>query len=114
MVMGVAMGTVTVVPVELVRLMALMVTAHCRTESEGVSPMLMRTAVEDGAGVGAGVVPEPDPLLHPARVEVASARERKVNAAKDVLVEGRMSVFLGFDRCNAVARRWGEFKSMSA
>jgi hypothetical protein len=95
MVMGVEMGTVTMVPAVLVKLMALMVTANARTESEGVSPMLMRTAVEEGVGVGVGVVPEPDPLLHPMRLEAASARERKVTTAKDVLAEVCMAVSLG-------------------
>ena len=83
MVMGEEMGTVTVVPAELVKLMALMVTAHSSTESEGVSPMLIRTGVEE-AGGGVVVVPVP-PLLHPMMPAVTSARERNVEAAKRVL-----------------------------
>lgn len=86
MVMGEAMGTVTVVPTEFVKLMALMVTAASSTESEGVSPMLMRTAVVEGVGVGVGVVPEP-PLLHPVMPVVASVMERSVNAAKAAALE---------------------------
>jgi hypothetical protein len=79
MVMGVEMGTVTVVPAVLVKLIALMVTANARTESEGVSPMLMRTAVEE-AGVGV-MIPEPAPLLHPMKAEIESAAERKAKVA---------------------------------
>ncbi len=84
------MGTVTAVPAALVRLMALMVMAHSRTESEGESPMLMRTLVEAGVGVGVGVTPVPDPLLQPVRGRAASERERSVAMAREVLVEGCM------------------------
>jgi hypothetical protein len=106
--MGEEMGTVTVVPVVLVKLMALMVTAHCRTESEGVSPMLIRTAVEEAGGEMMVPEPEPDPLLHPVMVMAASARERSVDPAKVALVEGCMLFSLRAVGCNALVLRLGE------
>ena len=93
MVMGEEMGTVTVVPAELVKLMALMVTAHSSTESEGVSPMLIRTAVEDAGGVV--VVPEPEPpLLHPV-MSARGERTRTVSAAKILFAGCGIVVLLG-------------------
>jgi len=83
MVMGEAMVTGTLVPDVLVKLMALMVTAHSRTESEGVSPMFTSTAVDAAGGVTGGVVPvpEPEPLPHPTLPTVANARASNVHPA---------------------------------
>lgn len=73
----------TLVPDVLVKLMALTVTAHSRTESEGVSPMFTSTAVDAAEGVVGEVVPvlELEPLPHPIVPAVANARVSNVQPA---------------------------------
>ena len=95
MVMGEAMVTGTLAPDVLVKLMALMVTAHSRTESEGVSPMFTSTAVDAAGGVVGGVVPvlELEPPPHPIVPAVAIARVSNVHPAQ-LAVADRFMVLL--------------------
>ncbi len=94
-VIGVAMVTGALVPDVLVKLIALMVTAHSRTESEGVSPMFTSTAVDAAVGVMGGVVPvlEVEPLPHPIVPAVAIARVSNVHPAH-LAVADRFMVLL--------------------
>jgi hypothetical protein len=71
------------VPDVLVKLIALTVTAHSSTESEGVSPMFTSTAVDAAGGVTGGVEPvlELEPLPHPIVPAVAIARVSNVYPA---------------------------------
>ena len=88
--------TDTLVPDVLVKLMSLMVTAHSRTESEGVSPIFTSTAVDEAGGVTGGVpVPVPEPLPHPRLPTVANARASDVHPAQIPVIE-RSMVLLHF------------------
>jgi hypothetical protein len=93
MVMGEAMVTGMLAPDVLVKLMALMVTAHSRTESEGESPIFTSTAVDEAGGVtGVVPVPEPEPLPHPTAPVVANARASNVHPIQVPVIDRFMAV----------------------
>jgi len=101
--MGEAIGTDTLVPDVLVKLIALIVTAHSRTESEGVSPMFTSTAV-DAAGpvVGGRTEWVLEPLPHPIVPAVAIAKVSNVHPAHFPVADR----FMIFSPCQTDAERW--------
>jgi hypothetical protein len=92
MVIGEEMVTGTLVPDVLVKLMALIVTAHSSTPSAGESPMFTRTLVDWGY-VGGVPLMGLEPLLHPtapvmARVSASIALPIQVAVRDDFMVIG--------------------------
>lgn len=94
MVMGEAMVRGTLAPDVLVKLMALMVTAHSSTESEGVSPIFTSTAVDEAGGVTGDVVPEPEPPPHPIALAVVIARASNVHVVQLPAIDRFMVLLL--------------------